>query len=233
MNTSLRRALLIPLLLLAAFATGEETTATGATKWEKDWQAYEALPAPAPGTIAAFGSSSLRLWKTLAQDLEGLPVWNRAFGGAKTGDLLTALPRLILPHKPKVVLYYCGDNDLPTASADATVPVDNFKLFVAALRKQLPKTRIVYLNIKPSGKRAAAWPVAQQANAAVAAWSASDPLITVVDTAKPLLGADGKPDPALYQKDDLHLNAEGYRRWTALIRPVVEKAWAAAQQDTP
>lgn len=221
------------LLILAALLTGAEPAASGVAKWEKDWKAYEALPAPQPGTIAAIGSSSLRMWKGIAEDLAPLPVWNRAFGGSKTAELLPALPRLILPHKPKVIIYYCGDNDIGSPTSDPAVPVENFKRFVADLRKELPKTRIVYLNIKPSGRRAAAWPVAQQANAAVAAWCAGDPLIYPVDTAKPLLGADGKPDPALFLKDDLHLNAEGYRRWTALIKPVVEKAWAAAQQDAP
>lgn len=233
MNKSPLRLLVLPLFLCAALLTGQNTAPDPANtaKWEKDWKAFETLPAPPPGTIAVIGSSSMRKWKSIAQDLAPLPVWNRAFGGSKTADLLPALPRLLLPHRPKVIIYYCGDNDLVSATSQPEVPVENFKRFVAALRKDLPKTRIVYLNIKPSGQRAAAWPLAQQANAAIAAWCANDPLIYCVDTAKPLLGTDGKPDPTAFLKDNLHLNAEGYRRWTALIKPVLEKAWATAQQD--
>src|SRR5688572_19564376 len=38
--------------------------------------------APAPGGVLFVGSSSIRLWKTLAEDFPRLPVINRGFGGS-------------------------------------------------------------------------------------------------------------------------------------------------------
>jgi lysophospholipase L1-like esterase len=36
-----------------------------------------------------------------------------------------------------------------------------------------------------------------------------------------LLSADGEPQPGLLRADGLHLNAEGYKAWTAIIKPRV------------
>lgn len=213
-------ALLITLPLLAA---GE------GNRWEKDWAAYEAKPAPAAGTIACVGSSSMRMWKTIAQDLAPLPVWNRAFGGSRTGDQVNAFPRLLLPHKPRVIVYYCGDNDLAKPDADPQNAVKGFSEFVAVVRKELPTTRIVYLSIKPSPSRIACLPVSTKANAAIKELCATDPLLTFIDVAGPMLDAEGKPRGELFLKDRLHMNEEGYKLWTSIVKPVLGKVWDEAQ----
>jgi lysophospholipase L1-like esterase len=51
-----------------------------------------------------------------------------------------------------------------------------------------------------------------------------DPLVRVIDTSATLLGAEGKPDPALLREDGLHMNAEGNAKWVAVIKPVLEEA---------
>lgn len=194
-------------------------------RWEQAWLAHEAQPAPAPGGIACVGSSSMKGWRTLAADLAPMPVWNRAFGGSSTPDQIRALPRLILPHQPRIVVYYCGDNDLANPKADPQRAVKGFQDFVTALRQALPATHVVYLSIKPSPRRAASWPIVAQANTAIAAWCANDPLLTYVDVATPMLTAEGHARPELFAKDQLHLNAEGYRLWAGILRPVLERIW--------
>ena len=55
--------------------------------------------------------------------------------------------------------------------------------------------------------------------------------VPVSDTLPPasvLLDAQGEIKPGIYSKDDLHLNPDGYVLLTGLIKPAVEKAWAAA-----
>lgn len=225
---------ILPLLALAltAWAADPATAATTTEwKWEKSIASFEAKDRespPAPGTIAFIGSSTFAMWKSVAADMAPLPVYNRAFGGSGVQDQVKAAPRILLPHKPAVVVYYCGDNNVGSDKADPQVVIKGFKEFHALLRKELPATRIVHVGIKPSIKRRAAWPVAQQANALVREFAASDPLITCVDPASVLLDAKGEIKPGIYTKDDLHLNAEGYVLLTGLIKPAVEKAWAAA-----
>lgn len=222
-----RRPVLLTLALLAVLPlTGAEPN-----KFQKDWDRFRAQDQDTPPPqemILGFGSSSIRLWTTFAADLAPLPVLNRAFGGATTKDTVQAVPVIVTPYRPKVILYYCGDNDLPTPAIPPDVPVQGFKDFVAAVRQDLPEVRIVYLAIKPSIKRIECLPNQKLANAAIAELCAKDPKLTFVDVASVLMGADGKPDPACYVKDNLHLSPEGYRRWTAVVKPVLEKVWVEA-----
>jgi lysophospholipase L1-like esterase len=58
----------------------------------------------------------------------------------------------------------------------------------------------------------------QRANERIAALCKSDPRLTFVDVATPLLD-HGKPRDDVYRFDGLHLNAAGYREWTRVLRP--------------
>jgi lysophospholipase L1-like esterase len=48
--------------------------------------------------------------------------------------------------------------------------------------------------------------------------------LAYVDTATPLLGADGHPRPDLFLDDGLHLNEKGYALWTATLQPILQNA---------
>ena len=219
------------LIVAALFVGFAGAVAAGENKFQKEWDAYlekdKTVPPPKE-SILAIGSSSMRMWGTIKTDLAPLPVFNRAFGGSVTKDTIEAVPVLVIPYKPKVILYYCGDNDLGSASTPFDVPVNGFKNFVAAVRKDLPQVRFVYMSIKPSPKRTDSWPNAQKANAAIKEWCAKDPLMTFIDVGTTLLDDKGVPLPELYRDDHLHMQPAGYVRWTAVIKPVLEKVWAEA-----
>jgi len=63
-----------------------------------------------------------------------------------------------------------------------------------------------------------------EANKMIEDFSDRTRLLIYFDSATPLLAGDGKPDAKLFLKDNLHLNADGYRIWTRLLRPVIEEA---------
>lgn len=230
------RILLLGLTLLTLNAvesvpppTRPVDTDVPASKLELEVQAlvkkFAAKPPP-PGGIVCIGSSTFKHWWYLSRDLAPLPAINCGFGGSRVEDAIAAIPRLVLPFAPKVIAYYCGDNNMGSTSSDPKVPVQGFKDFVAAVRKDLPGVRIVYLSIKPSPHRWAVWPKVQQANAAVKTYCAADPGLTFLDIATPLLGADGKPRSELYDPDQLHLNKDGYALLVQLMKPVLEAAMA-------
>ena len=52
----------------------------------------------------------------------------------------------------------------------------------------------------------------------------SHPRVRFVDTGATLLGPDGTPDD-VYTFDGLHLNDEGYRRWTEVLKPLLGEAY--------
>jgi lysophospholipase L1-like esterase len=60
----------------------------------------------------------------------------------------------------------------------------------------------------------------ERANAAIESFCRSDPRLTYVDVATPLL-EDGKPREDVYAWDGLHLNEAGYREWRRVLRPVL------------
>lgn len=62
--------------------------------------------------IAFYGSSSIRLWATLASDFPGLSVVNLGFGGATLAACVYFFERLVLPCSPASLVLYAGDNDL-------------------------------------------------------------------------------------------------------------------------
>ena len=51
--------------------------------------------------------------------------------------------------------------------------------------------------------------------------------VKYVDIVPLMLDADGKPDPALFIKDGLHLSTRGYELWTAAINKALKSAITA------
>src|SRR5262245_57010070 len=98
--------------LLSGAPVPATTTAT-ATPFANEIQAFEASdktnPPPQHG-ILFIGSSSIRLWKTLAADFPGRPVINRGFGGSQIIDSVNYFDRLVLPYHPKLIVFYAGGN---------------------------------------------------------------------------------------------------------------------------
>ena len=226
----MRKFLLPALFTCSAMLAAADATPPAGPRFEKDIANYEAKDKehpPATGTIEFIGSSTFTRWTSVVEEMAPLPVYNHAFGGSQVADVLRAVPRLVLPNKPKIVVYYCGDNNMTDpVKADPAIPVQGFVDFVAAVRVELPATRFIYVSIKPSPSRWAMWPKASEANAKVKAICAADPKLTYVDIAPALLGADGKPDETLYVKDHLHTTPVGYAKITAILKPVIAHTWA-------
>ena len=63
------------------------------------------------GTIAT-GSSIMKLWGNIRSDLSQYKAVNHAFGGSRTWEMLHFADKLVVDFKPKVVLVYCGSNDI-------------------------------------------------------------------------------------------------------------------------
>jgi len=49
--------------------------------------------------------------------------------------------------------------------------------------------------------------------------AARDTLLSYVDVFEPMLGANGRPQPALFVGDSLHMTPAGYAIWRAQVAP--------------
>jgi uncharacterized sulfatase len=192
----------------------------GFARWEKEVQAIEHRDrekAPAPGGVVFAGSSSIRLWD-LTKSFPDVPAINSGFGGSQIADVTHFAGRLVLKHKPRAVVFYAGDNDIAAGKSPAQV-ADDFRAFAAAVHRDLPKTKVLFLAVKPTPARWRLFDVQTRANALVESYCRGIEWLQFVDVVKPMLGADGKPRPELYALDGLHLNEQGYKVWAELLRP--------------
>lgn len=196
-------------------------------RYEMEIQAYEAADAkemPAAGGVLFAGSSSIRLWSSVASDFAPLPVTNRGFGGSTLPEVEYYAPRIIYKYRPKVMVLYCGENDMAENTAPP-VAFQRFKKFIGEMEKNLPNTSIVVISAKPSPSRWALWKSFQQFNDMVAQFAENRPNLRYVDIGDQLLGTDGMPDPALFTEDKLHMNVNGYAKWTSVLKPVVTELY--------
>lgn len=190
--------------------------------WEEAIVALEAKTRgkydPGQGVVFV-GSSSIRLWDSLADDMSPMPVIQHGFGGAKLNDVVHYAERLVNAYQPRAVVVFAGTNDIePAASKSPEVLLASYQAFVGTVRGSQPDLPIFYIGITPSPRRWAVWPIAQSTNRLIEAWSAADPNLHFIDTSDALLASNGEPDEDNYLFDGLHLSKRGYRIWREIIR---------------
>ena len=192
-------------------------------------QAYEAADKTAPppeGGVLFAGASGIRMWKTLAQDFPNQKVFNRGFGGSQIADVIHFADRIVLPYKPRVIVFQAGGNDINAGKTPEQVAAD-FKTFVAKVRAKLPDTRIIFLSLQPSPARWSQVDQQKQANALIEKQIAASQNMAYINAFDAFLTADGKPREELFVADKLHHNEAGYKVRVQLVRPFLEKAVAS------
>jgi lysophospholipase L1-like esterase len=187
----------------------------------EDWDSKNAVPAD---SVLFVGSSTIRLWRT-HESFPDLPIVNRGFGGSHVSDVIHFADRIVLPYKPKVIVFYAGDNDI-AAGKSAQRVFEDYERFTEIVRQKLPATRIIFLAIKPSEQRWSFWPEMRRANELTREFSQQDKRLLFADLTAPLLGADGKPQSELFLNDKLHLSTIGYSVWTSSLAPILRQALA-------
>ncbi len=185
-----------------------------------NFEAADRFSPPLRGGVLFVGSSSIRVWPHLKADFPNIDVLQRGFGGSTLDEVDLFAPRIVLPYCPRLIVLYAGDNDLAEGRTPKQILAD-FKTFVGLVRAPMPKTRIVFVSIKPSTARVALLGKMREANALVRQYIATDPSLTYVDVFTPMLEPTGVPRGELFQSDGLHMNAQGYAIWRGLLQPLV------------
>jgi lysophospholipase L1-like esterase len=179
--------------------------------FEPEIQALKAkLVDPPPRPIVFYGSSSIRLWSTLSQDLPDYAVLNCGFGGSRLTDCLYFAPRVITPLKPSAVVIYAGDNDLATGAAPEQV-FDSFRQLFFALRTTSPELPIAFVSVKPCPARFKYIQNIERFNHLVDDFLGTQPDTDYIDIFSDLLGPDHQPIVSLFRSDQIHLSQAGYQ----------------------
>jgi lysophospholipase L1-like esterase len=191
------------------------------SRWENEVAAYEAADKahpPPKGGILFIGSSTIRLWKTLADDFPEYPVINRGFGGTEIVDATHFADRLIFPHEPKQVFLRAGGNDIHGGRVPTEVAHD-FAEFVRVVHDRLPRTEILYIAVSPAPARWGETDKYRELNRLIRTMALNMPRVGFVDAFDISLERDGSARTELFVKDRLHFSPAGYKLLAERVRP--------------
>jgi lysophospholipase L1-like esterase len=113
---------------------------------------------------------------------------------------------------------YAGENDIADGRT-AEMLAQDVDALLALRRKHLPKSKLVYIALKPSPSRAEKLEEVRKANTLIRQRLAGQKRAMFVDVFTPMLDADGKAREELFGPDRLHMNAKGYDLWTQVLAP--------------
>ena len=232
---SLMKSLSYLLLFISPWVGAQTTTDTseytGRFSQEiSNFVAQDKANPPAKHGLLISGSSSARYWISAAEDFKPYPVINRGFGGCKTTEVLSTMNQIALPYQPRVVIYFAGTNDLAGGSKAEDV-VENIRQFVERMRKENPKTSFVIMAGLKSPKRKPHWEEFDKFNDLLKKYCVSEKNLYYVDHNPVMNKPNGEAITAYYREEGdkaLHASAAGYVEIVKLVRPIVDKAWAAS-----
>ena len=191
-------------------------------KWEKEIAKLEALDQSEtydPDSILVIGSSSVRRWDTIHRDLSPYKPIQRGYGGAKFTDMGVFAKRLISPHQFRAMVMFIGNGVVGKDDDHTPEQIGELARYIVSVAHECqPGAPVLLIEITPCEKRFAAWPKIRKVNAVLREVALSTPHTYFVPTASLYLTPEGTPRPELFVEDKLHLNEDGYRQWSHLIR---------------
>ncbi|MFH1119706.1 MAG: GDSL-type esterase/lipase family protein [Bacteroidota bacterium] len=189
-------------------------------KWETEIAGLVKLPVSTdPNTILFTGSSSIRLWNTIEEDMLPYKAVARGYGGAKLNDYVYYCSGITGPQSFGAAVVFIA-NDITGDSTDKSpeAVLHLMKQTVRLIRKSHPGVPVFWIEITPTPSRWKSWDKISAANNLIMEYSKKRRHLFFISTSDRFLGADGKPLPELFQPDMLHLNEAGYRIWADCIR---------------
>lgn len=186
-------------------------------------QVQEIAEASAPkGAAIFYGSSSIRIWgqERLARHMAPAPALCHGIGGSCSEHMLYRYGALIKPYEPKMLVWYCGSNDLALGYTPEAAFALAERVF-AWTHVDFPECKILLLSVFHCRSRDALWPEYQVFNRYQERYAAERPWVRALDLESLYHTEDGRIRDEIFQADQLHLNDEGYERLQALVRPHV------------
>lgn len=170
--------------------------------------------------IAFYGSSSFRLWRSLAADLRCLSAVNLGFGGGTCASALHYFDRLLEPLNPNKVVLYFGENDISNDGLTGELTYAAYGELLQRIRTALPNAKVFALSAKQSPAK---WLFSDEVdafNCLLERHCNESGQAQYVDVTSALMGTNGRPLFRCYEPDLIHLNAQGYGSWAAVLTAV-------------
>ena len=239
----MRRILLLLFLLVTTFASAQTATPTTLiktvipfeqrdetswiTRYQRDITNYQKENKRLKDLscdVLFLGSSSINLWDTIYEDFAPLKLIRRSYGGATLRDMIYNYNTIAKGYTPKSILLYV-ENDLGNhkEGVNAVKCFDLFRIFIDKLKKDYPNTPLIVVSLKPSQHKADQLKDQLLVNALLEE-NATAQGYTYVDITKVMYDEAGNLRTDIFKEDNLHMNAEGYKLWTAILKPLLLKS---------
>ena len=243
-------ALLFSMLLACACSVAQDATApapaaaaSGPTpfpKDAKDWpgqgairvfpymndnrKSFWAKREARQGSVVFAGDSLVGGWKTMAQDLPGIPVANLGIGGEPTRGLLFRFREDVLALHPKAIVLLTGSNDL-SAQQDIQQTRSNIVEMIDLAERTSPGVPIIVCTLPPRNHPQS--PVDPkrliELNKLIASLDRTNAHVAVLDLYPLLADPDGSPHAEYFVEDKLHLAPPGQQRWRDGLLPILKR----------
>jgi lysophospholipase L1-like esterase len=193
--------------------------------FESEIKAYkhqDSIAMPKIGGMLFIGSSSIRKWTDLPKHFPDKPIIMRGVGGSKISQWVDYYsPSIVYPYNPAKIFIYVGDNDI-AAGAGAQDVYNNFVKLLGMIKEHLPNTGVYFMSLKLSPSRAKYYNEVTLCDQLISAYIKTQKNVYYIDVNTTLLTPKGLPDSTLFQKDMLHLNADGNDHWEKVIAPYLK-----------
>jgi hypothetical protein len=189
------------------------------------------------------GSSTIEFWRTLQVDISPLQVANLGVAGTNVDDVANQFARSeqvameegLAPYiaqgqgagsaggivtavgdeAPQAIVFYAGDNDVAAGRSAQEVQA-SFERFLDAKSERFGNTPVYFISIKPTPARWKDRPVQAEVNRLIQALANKRSDLQFIDIVPTML-VNRQPGP-FYVGDGIHMNADGYARWTPIVR---------------
>ena len=193
-------------------------------RWEATIQNFEKSDQETPpqaGAVLFTGSSSITMWKDIAEYFPESRVINRGFGGSQFSDLLQYADRVIFPYKPLKIFIYEGDNDIASGESPKAI-FKEAKQLREMIEKKFPEVPVVFISAKPSVARAHLKEGYEALNKKLKKYADSKKNTMFADVYTAMLDENGEVYKHIFLEDKLHMNKEGYKIWQDVLAPYLD-----------
>jgi lysophospholipase L1-like esterase len=167
--------------------------------------------------LVFYGSSSIRLWRSLNTDFANYHPINLGFGGSTLAACVWYFDRIMAGLQPKGMVLYAGDNDLGDGRHPEEVFV-YFKQLMANIRQKYSNIPIAYISIKPSIRRFNIIDQIKFTNKIISdeieRMNDATYFVNIYDS---MLDDNKYPRRDLFEPEGLHINDKGYALWKSII----------------
>lgn len=163
------------------------------------------------------GSSSVRMWKDVADYFPEYNVMNNGFGGSHFSDLIYYYEELIPKYNPDYLVIYEGDNDIASDKKPGKV-LKEARLLVDRIQQDLPETKVVLISPKPSVARWNLHKNYQKLNRKLEKLANKTDNLEYADVWNAMLDENGQVFTDVFLDDNLHMNKKGYDIWGKVLR---------------